>query len=101
MSEEQDSAPSPRATPRRYLTDQTPGIGGSIKQRPDDFLVDEIPLYEPSGEGEHIYLLVQKHGMSTMDMIGEVARHFGVDRRAVGHVAPDAGAFEQAQAGIG
>ncbi len=84
VQDERENAMSPRATPPRYLTADIPGTGGVIKQRPEDFLVDEIPLYEPSGEGEHIYLLIQKHGMSTMDMVGEIARHFGVERRAIG-----------------
>ena len=38
-----------------YLTPDLPGVGGSIKDRPEDFFVQELPLYEPSGEGEHIY----------------------------------------------
>lgn len=61
------------------------GIGGTLRERPDDFLVEEIPLYEPSGEGEHLYLFVEKRGMSTLEMVGVVARHFGVRRRDVGY----------------
>ncbi|HZW10881.1 MAG TPA: tRNA pseudouridine(13) synthase TruD [Phycisphaerales bacterium] len=61
------------------------GIGGRLRERPEDFLVEEIPLYEPSGEGEHIYLFVEKRGMSTMEMVGLIARHFGVRRRDVGY----------------
>ena len=29
-----------------FLTPDIPGIGGSIKQRPEDFLVEELPLYD-------------------------------------------------------
>lgn len=68
-----------------YVSADVPGIGGVIKQRPEDFLVDEQPAYAPSGEGEHIYLLVQKRGMSTMEMLRVIARHFGVPARAVGY----------------
>ena len=46
-----------------YLTCDLPGIGGVIKQRPEDFLVEERPLYEPCGEGEHLYLLVEKNSL--------------------------------------
>lgn len=56
-----------------------------IKQRPEDFFVEEIPLYTPCGEGEHVYLFIEKRGVSTLDMIDVVARHFGVSRRAVGY----------------
>lgn len=65
--------------------DRGPGIGGRLRERPEDFLVEEIPLYEPSGEGEHIYLFVEKRGMSTMEMVGVIAHHFGVRRRDVGY----------------
>ncbi len=31
-----------------YLTGTIPGIGGSIKESPEDFLVEEIPSYVPA-----------------------------------------------------
>lgn len=71
--------------PSRYQTHDVPGTGGVIKQRPEDFLVEELPLYQPSGQGEHIYLLVQKRGLSTFEMINIVATHFGVTRREIGY----------------
>src|SRR5438105_602853 len=43
-----------------YLTASFPGIGGSLKQRAEDFFVQEIPLYEPGGVGEHVYCEIQK-----------------------------------------
>lgn len=69
----------------RYLTAEVPGIGGLLKQRPEDFLVDELPLYTPAGSGEHIYLFVEKRGLSTIEMLGVIARHFNVKRHALGH----------------
>lgn len=71
--------PLPRG---RLLT--TPPIAGLIKQRPEDFLVDEIPLYEPSGQGEHLYLGVQKRGMAHSEMLEVLMRHFGVPEEAIG-----------------
>jgi tRNA pseudouridine13 synthase len=68
-----------------YLTREVPGIGGTIKQRDEDFLVDEIPLYEPSGHGDHIYLYVEKRGLSTVQMRDEIARHFRVHPHSIGH----------------
>lgn len=78
------SVPSARITPIRYVSADVPGLGGVIKQRPEDFLVDEQPLYQPSGSGEHIYMLIQKKMMSTLEMIGIIAKHFGVSRKDVG-----------------
>jgi tRNA pseudouridine13 synthase len=84
-----DQAPTPPDTsahvePARYLTSDIPGTGGVIKQRPEDFLVDEMPAYQPCGEGEHVYMLVQKRSLSTFEAVEVIARHFGVRRDAVG-----------------
>lgn len=82
MPPELDSSPHTR--PEAYLTAAIPGTGGAIKQRPEDFIVEEIPAYDPSGEGEHIYLFVQKVGLSTSQLVSILARHFGVREFAVG-----------------
>lgn len=71
--------------PPRYITSHIPPIGGVIKQRPEDFFVEESPLYPPSGEGEHIYLFIEKRGLSTFELIDLLARHFGVPRVAMGY----------------
>ncbi|MFM1831598.1 MAG: tRNA pseudouridine synthase [Planctomycetota bacterium] len=62
-----------------------PPLGGRIKSRPEDFLVDETPLVEPSGQGEHLHMGIQKSGLSHDDMVDAVARHCGVPVHAVGH----------------
>ena len=36
---------------------------------PRDFTVEEIPLYEFSGEGEHLILKVRKKELTTWDML--------------------------------
>lgn len=69
----------------QHITDDIEGIGGRIKERPEDFIVDEAPLYEPCGEGEHVYLLVEKRGMTTLDAVRVIERHFGCHRRAIGY----------------
>ena len=53
------------ALPERYLTDDLPGIGGTIKQRVEDFLVEEIPLYAPRGTGQHTFFEIRKEGIPT------------------------------------
>lgn len=68
---------------RRLL--DLPPVGGVIKQRASDFLVDELPLVDPSGEGEHLHIGVQRAGMSHDEMVQVVARHCGVSERAIGH----------------
>lgn len=75
---------APRAVASRHVSHEVPGIGGVIKQRPEDFLVDEMPLYQPSGSGEHIYLFIEKRNLSTLDVVHILSRHFGVGREAIG-----------------
>src|SRR3954463_3828050 len=68
-----------------YLTSEFPGIGGLIKQRPEDFFVQEIPLYEPSGEGEHVYAEVQKVSLTTFDAINRIADALRMSSRDIGY----------------
>ena len=44
--------------PLPSLTGAVSGIGGIIRNQPEDFRVEERPLYLPCGEGEHLYLRV-------------------------------------------
>jgi tRNA pseudouridine13 synthase len=74
-----------RAAAPCYITSDVPPVGGRLKERPEDFLVEELPLYQPSGQGEHLYLFIEKRGMATMSMVGQVARHFGVRIGDVGY----------------
>lgn len=69
--------------PRGRLLDADP-LPGRIKLRDEDFIVDEIPLYEPAGEGEHLYLRVQKKGMAHTELIEAFKRHFDVREDAIG-----------------
>ncbi len=56
-----------------------------FKQTPRDFVVEEIPLYDFSGEGEHIVMFVRKKNISTMEMVGIFARFLGVKNRDIGY----------------
>ncbi len=56
-----------------------------FKQTPRDFVVEEIPLYEFSGEGEHLVMFVRKKSISTSEMIGIFARYLGIKNRDIGY----------------
>lgn len=58
-----------------YLTHPLRGIGGRIKTAPEDFLVEEIPAYEPCGEGEHLFVKIEKRELSTQEAMEKLARH--------------------------
>ncbi len=57
---------------------------GTIKQKPEDFVVDEIPAYEPSGEGTHLYVRFKKRNLTTDQAVKAFARALDVDRRDMG-----------------
>lgn len=55
---------------------------GCLKQQNEDFCVTELPLSTPSGEGEHIWLLIKKDGANTAfvaQCIADYARVKSID----------------------
>jgi tRNA pseudouridine13 synthase len=69
---------------RIYLSDNLPGIGGRIKDRPEDFVVEEIPLYDFSDEGHFAFLLLEKENLSTLDFVGRIRKHLDLRDEEVG-----------------
>lgn len=67
-----------------FVTADIAGSGGRMRAQIDDFRVDEIPLYPPSGSGEHLYVTIEKRGLSTMDAADRLARALRLKRVAVG-----------------
>lgn len=59
-------------------------VGGGLRREPEDFIVEEIPLYEASGEGEWMMILVEKRGLTTPGMVRRIAQRLGVHPRDVG-----------------
>ena len=70
-------------TALRPLT-QTPGTGGVLRAEVADFRVEEVPAYLPSGEGEHLYLHLEKSGHTTAHVLRELAAQLGVRERDLG-----------------
>jgi len=68
-----------------YATADLPGTGGRLRTRHEDFVVDEIPQYEPSGEGEHVFVHVRKRGLATFEAMRRIAQALAVPERYVGH----------------
>lgn len=65
-------------------TADLPGIGGAIKTHPEDFEVEEIAAYEPSGEGEFLYLWIEKRDMGAEYFQRQVAQRLGISAAEVG-----------------
>src|SRR4051812_41494090 len=66
------------------LTPDLPGVGGRIKVMPEDFEVEEVPAYEPSGDGDHLFLWVEKRGLGSEYFARTIAQRLGVHAGAVG-----------------
>ena len=58
---------------------------GIIKTQDEDFRVDEIMPVIPSGEGEHLWLQIQKTGCNTDWLAGQLAKWAQVKAMAVGY----------------
>src|SRR5512136_1842729 len=67
-----------------FLTAGIAGVGGVLKTRPEDFFVEELPLYEASGSGTHVYALIEKKGIGTREALDRLARALNVSRRDMG-----------------
>jgi len=67
-----------------YVTDAALRAGGEFKNVPEDFEVEEIPAYEPCGEGEHLYLWIEKRDVSADALQGHLARTLGCSRSYIG-----------------
>lgn len=67
-----------------YWTTDLPGIGGALKCREEDFVVDELPAYPPSGSGDHVFVKLEKRDLNTSFAVGMLARALGVRDRDIG-----------------
>jgi tRNA pseudouridine13 synthase len=57
---------------------------GRIKESPEDFVVEELPAYAPSGEGTHVYVRFTKTDLTTLDAVRVIARALGCEPREAG-----------------
>jgi tRNA pseudouridine13 synthase len=71
-------------TPLPFVTTELPGSGGVVRHTPEDFQVDEVPAYLPSGAGSHLYLRIEKRGRTTRDAVRTLAHALGVPERDAG-----------------
>ncbi|MGR9114310.1 MAG: tRNA pseudouridine(13) synthase TruD [Gammaproteobacteria bacterium] len=62
-----------------------PSGRGVIRTLPEDFKVKERMSFEPSGFGEHAFLLVEKTGENTEYVARQLARFAGVRQRDIGY----------------
>lgn len=63
---------------------QRPLMRGVIKSQPKDFYVEELMDVSLSGEGEHLYLFLEKEGQNTEYVAKQLAKYFSVKPMDVG-----------------
>lgn len=68
-----------------YITSDLPGIGGEIKAEPEHFVVEEVPLYEPSGEGSHLFVRITRAGQTTQEVVKNLARTLEIEASSIGY----------------
>lgn len=61
----------------------SPSGHGKIRSYPEDFIVKENLAFEPSGAGEHVFLLIEKTGENTDYVARQLARFANVRQRDV------------------
>ncbi|HKW42622.1 MAG TPA: tRNA pseudouridine(13) synthase TruD, partial [Thermoplasmata archaeon] len=67
-----------------YLT-STRGVGGTIKGRADDFVVEEIPsALEPVLDGPVTIATIRVQNWETNRLVRELARRLHISRRRIG-----------------
>jgi len=74
---------TPAAVPFEH--EDLPPLGGQIGPAPEDFVVDEMPLYAASGQGDHWYVRLRKRERTTAELRTAVAAASGVPERELGH----------------
>lgn len=68
-----------------FITAGLPGCGGQIKAQPGHFIVEEVPLYEASGEGPHLYVCLTREGWTTRQVVEALARLLELRPRDIGY----------------
>ncbi len=58
---------------------------GRLREQPEDFFVEELLGFAPTGSGEHAFLVVEKRGANTEWVARQLARMAGVPPLAVGY----------------
>ena len=61
------------------------GASATMKLLNEDFIVTELPLQLPCGEGEHIWLDIEKNGANTAFVAQQLAEAASVQERDVGY----------------
>lgn len=68
----------------KYLSASVPACPGALKSIYEDFVVEEIPLYPFSGQGDHTLVHIEKSGLSTFEAVRRICLELSFPERDVG-----------------
>ena len=71
--------------PNIILRATAPKTNKMLKITTEDFIVEELPLYEPSRAGGHTFFAIRKRNLSTLEAINRIARELQVTPRDFGY----------------
>jgi len=72
------------AMPLPYLTSSIAPVDAEFRSTPEDFEVEEVPAYPPSGTGDHVFAFIEKRGLTTQDAVRSLCESVGADPQAAG-----------------
>jgi tRNA pseudouridine13 synthase len=76
-----DSSPADGELPRAY---GAAVLTAKFRVTTDDFRVEELPSFQPAGQGEHLLLTIEKRGMNTAFAAKRIAAWAGIAEMGIG-----------------
>lgn len=73
-----------QAVDPEWITYDIPPVNAKVKVEPEDFVVEEIPAYHPSGNGDHLFLWIEKRNVSAEYLLRHISRSLRVPPREIG-----------------
>jgi tRNA pseudouridine13 synthase len=67
-----------------YLSADVAPIDAQFRSTPEDFEVDEVPAYAPSGSGDHVFVRIEKRGLTTRDAVRALCTGLELDPQGAG-----------------
>ncbi|MBU0957769.1 MAG: tRNA pseudouridine(13) synthase TruD [Nanoarchaeota archaeon] len=61
-----------------YIT-TSEGTAGKIRQKPEHFIVEEIPAYPPIGTGSHLFVNITKQNQTTKQVQEDIAKQLNMN----------------------
>jgi len=75
---------NPNVTKLPYLTPNIDPVEAEFRATPEDFEVEEVPAYAPTGTGDHVLAFIEKRDLTTRQALRQVCEKVGADLDGAG-----------------